>query len=135
MTFLPSRSNSTSMNVSISPACAPIDLVIVRPYSFTALITAKSAEVARRSCSWAPFETAGRNQSGLLPRWLGQVRLGLLALFIRRPSISGNLAGRWWGRAEFDGIEAAPPAARLREWKSECQRAQAPRKSARHIAH
>ena len=51
MTFLPSRSNSTSMNVSISPAWAPDDFVIERPYSLTALITASSADVARRSCS------------------------------------------------------------------------------------
>src|SRR5690554_7498369 len=43
------------MNVSSFPAGAPSGPVSARPNSFTDAMTARSAEVARRSCSSAPL--------------------------------------------------------------------------------
>jgi hypothetical protein len=51
----PSKSKGTSMKVSRAPAGAPRGAVIARPNSFTEVITARSADVARRSCSSAPL--------------------------------------------------------------------------------
>ena len=55
MTLLSPKVKGTSMKVSTVPAGAPSGPVNARPNSRTAVITASSADVARRSCSSAPL--------------------------------------------------------------------------------
>jgi hypothetical protein len=98
------------MKVSTLPAGAPRGRIRPRPKSRTALITASSADVARRSCSSAPLiPDVGINLAACQDESAGCSRLeDDVVVVIVEPPNRGLPAGcyrRLWGSCYWRGVE------------------------------